>query len=169
MCICYALYVCSICSICIRTGTKRTDYRCVVNVFTIIHDSISLYVLSCTVAITEGPVSVTAMVGTNAQFHCAGTGNYLVWEVDGLSTNNVDILAHGITVITPSFSGTVQSNLTVPATPVNNGTTVRCAISVSLFSTPLISNYSTLTVLPGEVTCMHTLIISYNKVHLSSA
>ena len=24
--------------------------------------------------ITEGPVSVTALIGTNAQFHCAGTG-----------------------------------------------------------------------------------------------
>ena len=31
--------------------------------------------LLCTaVTITEGPVSVTALVGSNAQFHCAGTG-----------------------------------------------------------------------------------------------
>ena len=101
--------------------------------------------------ITEGPVSVTALVGTNAQFHCAGTGNYLVWEVDGLQAEHPDILARGITAATNTFSGTVQSNLTVPATSVNNGTTVRCAISVSLFSTPAISNYSTLTVLPGEL------------------
>ena len=100
--------------------------------------------------ITEGPVSVSALIGTNAQFHCAGTGNYLVWEVDGLGPRDPGILARGITTVTLPSSGTVQSNLTVPATSVNNGTTVRCAIGVSLFSTPAISNYSTLTILPGE-------------------
>ena len=122
------------------------------------HDGITMlqYVVSCTAAITEGPVSVTALVGTNAQFHCAGTGNYLVWEVDGLQADHPDILARGITTVTLPSSGTVQSNLTVPATSVNNGTTVRCAISVSLFSTPVVSNYYTLTVLPGEITCTHS-------------
>ena len=116
----------------------------------VFHDGITMlqYVVSCTAAITEGPVSVTALVGTNAQFHCAGTGNYLVWEVDGLQADHSK--ARGITSDTTTSSGTVQSTLTVPATPVNNGTTVRCAISVSLFSIPVISNYSTLTVLPGE-------------------
>ena len=99
--------------------------------------------------VTEGPVSVTALVGTNAQFHCTGTGNHLVWDVDGLQADHPDILARGITVVTLPFSGTVQSNITVPATSENNGTTVRCAIS-ALFSTPVLSNYSTLTVLPGE-------------------
>ena len=97
-------------------------------------------------------MSVTALIGTNAKFHCAGTGNYLVWEVDGLQADHSNILARGITASTMSSSGTVLSNLTVPATSENNGTTVRCAISASLFSTPAIStsNYSTLTVLPGE-------------------
>ena len=124
-------------------------------------------VVFCTAAITESPVSVTAMAGTNAQFHCAGTGNYLWWEVDGLQSHHVNISSRGITGGTATSSGTVQSNLTVPATSVNNGTTVRCAISVTLFSTPAISNYSTLTVLPGEVTCMHT-ITSPSKVNFSS-
>ena len=96
-------------------------------------------------------MSVTVLVGTNAQFHCAGTGNRLVWQVDGLTPAHPDILARGITTVTLPSSGTVQSNLTVPATSENNGTTVRCAISVSLFSTPVTSNYSTLTVLPGEL------------------
>ena len=113
-------------------------------------DKFFIYVHTAT-TITEGPVSVTALVGTNTQFHCAGTGNYLVWEVDGLAPDHPDILARGITVVTLPSSGTVQSNLTVPATSENNGTTVRCAISASLFSTPAISNYSTLTVLPGEL------------------
>ena len=107
---------------------------------------------TATSSITEGPVSVTALVGTTAQFHCAGTGNYLVWEVDALALDHVSILARGITAATNIFSGTVQSTLSVLAISVNNGTTVRCAISVSLFSTPAISNYSTLTVLPGELT-----------------
>ena len=98
------------------------------NVFALLHS------LSTATTIKEGPVSVTALVGTNAQYH-------------------PDILARGITVVTLPSSGTVQSTLTVPATSVNNGTTVRCVISVSLFmiSTPAISNYSTLTVLPGEL------------------
>ena len=102
------------------------------------------------IAITEAPVSVTALIGTNAQFHCAGTGNYLVWEVDGLQTDHSSISARGITSDTTTDSGTVQSTLTVPATSMNNGTTVRCAIGVSAFSTPVASNYSILTILPGE-------------------
>ena len=96
-------------------------------------------------------MSVTALVGTNAQFHCAGTGNYLLWVVDRLQADHSNISARGITSNTTTDSGTVQSTLTVPVTTENNGTTVRCAISVSLFSTPAISNYSTLTVLPGEL------------------
>ena len=94
-------------------------------------------------------MSVNALIGTNAQFHCAGTGNKLVWEVDGLQADHSSISTRGITSDTATcYSGTVQSNLTVPATL--DGTTVRCAISVSLFSRPVVSNYSTLTILPGE-------------------
>ena len=100
--------------------------------------------------ITDGPVSVTALIGTNAQFHCAGIGNYLVWVVDGLAPNHPFVSVRGVTVVTLPSSGTVQSNLTVPATSENNGTIVRCAIGVSQFSLTAISNYSTLTVLPGE-------------------
>ena len=95
-------------------------------------------------------MSVTALIGTNAQFHCAGTGNHLVWEVDGLTLDHVNILARGITAATNTSSGTVQSTLTVPATSENNGTTVRCGVSVSAFNTSVPSNYSTLTVLPGD-------------------
>ena len=69
-------------------------------------------------------MSVTALVGTIVQFHCAGTGNILVWVVEGLQTSNSDIVSRGITEHTIPSSGTVQSNLTVPATSVNNGTTV---------------------------------------------
>ena len=96
-------------------------------------------------------MSVTALVGTNAQFHCAGTGNYLVWEVDGLQDNHANILARGIYAITNTSLGTVQSILTVSATSVNNGTTVRCGVSVSAFSAPVVSSNAILTVLPGKL------------------
>ena len=61
---------------------------------------------------------MTALIGTNAQFHCAGTGNCLVWELGelALTPNHPDILARGISDVTLPSSGTVQSNLTVPAT-----------------------------------------------------
>ena len=102
------------------------------------------------VFITESPVSMTALFDTNAQFHCAGSGNYLVWEVDGTPYYHPNIVIRGLTATTNKSSGTVQSNLTVPATSENNGTTVRCAIGVSQFIFTAFSNYSTLTVLPGE-------------------
>ena len=96
---------------------------------------------------TEGPVSVTTLEGLNAQLHCAGNGSILVWEVDGLLQNHQSIVDRGITdnTVSPS-SGTVQSTLTVPATLVNNGTTVQCIV-LSL-SGSVTSNNATLTVLP---------------------
>ena len=93
-------------------------------------------------------MSVTAHVGTNVQFHCAGTGSdvNLVWDVDGTPHYYQSIRDRGITAITiDTSSGTVhQSNLTVPATSVNNGTTVRCFLNPTVSS-----NKSTLNVLPG--------------------
>ena len=95
-------------------------------------------------------MSLTTLGGTNAQFHCNGSGTVLAWEVDGLQLKNPNIVNREITEHTvSSSSGTIQSTLTVPATLVNNGTTVRCFIGPSLFSLTLIGNSSTLTVLPG--------------------
>ena len=106
-------------------------------------------------------MSVTALVGTNATFHCAGTGDYLVWEVDELQADHVNILDRQILEHTTQLdSGVVQSTLTVPATSVNNGTTVRCAIGISLFSIPVVSNTSYLTVLPGETFTNNDFYIS---------
>lgn len=102
--------------------------------------------------ITEGPVSVTdAMIGTNVHFHCAGTGGMLLWTVDGFYHHYKPIVDRGITAVTvPSSNNTVQSTLTVPATSVNNGTTVQCSIHNSLLGSVAFSNNATLTVLPGE-------------------
>ena len=95
----------------------------------------------------EGPVSVTTLEGLNAQFYCAGSGTVLVWEVDGLLINDLSIENRGITDEIVTSSGTVQSTLTVPATLVNNGTTVRCFIGPSFFNLAVVGNSTTLTIL----------------------
>ena len=112
-------------------------------------------------------MSVTALVGTNATFSCAGTGNYLVWGVDGLALDHVNILdRHILEHTTQLDSGVVQSNLTVPATLVNNGTTVQCAIGVSLSSIPVVSNTANLTVLPGETFTNNDEYVCSSSVHV---
>ena len=99
---------------------------------------------------TEGPVSVTTLEGINALFHCTGSGDNIAWRVDGLPHEDQNITKRGITAHTVQSSGTVQSALTVPATSVNNGTTVRCFIGSTLsLSFSVVGNYSTLTILPG--------------------
>ena len=111
--------------------------------------------------IIDGSVSLTVLPGIDAQFYCGGTGVILTWEVDRMPLNIAEIKERGITAVTVTSSGNVQSNLTVPATSVNNGTTVRCAISVSLTNMSIISNFSTLIVLPGNACaadCIHVLM-----------
>ena len=95
-------------------------------------------------------MSVIASVGWNAQFHCAGAGGMLLWIVDGVPHHYNIIEDRGIFDITNNniSSGTVQSTLTVPATSVNNGTTVQCAIYSQL--SVALSNNATLTILSGE-------------------
>ena len=93
---------------------------------------------------------MTTLGGTNAQFHCAGNGVGIIWIVDGLPLTDQSIVDRGITDNTVSSSGTVQSTLTVPATQENGGTTVQCVISSALIGgVQVVSNYSTLTILPG--------------------
>ena len=98
-------------------------------------------------------MSVSVLVGENALFHCAGNGVGITWSVDGSLATDSIIVNRGIgqhTVTSPS-SGTVQSTLTIPATLVNNGTTVQCVI----YPGEVTSNNATLTVLPipGEQLC----------------
>ena len=102
-------------------------------------------------------MSVSALVGENAMFHCAGSGLTVLWIVDGLLATDTNITNRGITrnTVTSSSSVTVQSTLTVPATSVNNGTTVQCRV-LSL-SGSVTSNNATLTVLPGELCWTDTI------------
>ena len=106
--------------------------------------------LPCKVII-NAPVSLIVLPGVDAHFYCSGIGEIVIWEVDKLPLNNAEIKGRGIKAVTNTSSGIVQSNLTVPATSVNNGTTVRCGIRTSLTSIPVISNYSMLIVLSGTV------------------
>ena len=92
-------------------------------------------------------MSVSALVGENTLFHCAGSGVTVLWMVDGLYSTDISIVDRGITQQTMTSSGTVQSTLTVPATLVNNGTTVQCVI----YPGEVTSSNATLTVLPGEL------------------
>ena len=100
--------------------------------------------------LSEGPVSVSALVGENAQFHCSGSGIIIAWIVDGYLATDSVIVERGITPDTPiTSSGTVQSTLTVPATLENNGTAVWCRL-ISINGS-ITSKNATLTVLPGEL------------------
>ena len=98
-------------------------------------------------------MSVSALVGENALFHCNGSGVTIQWVADGVHVTNENpvILDRGITATLVISSGTVQSTLTVPATLMNNGTTVRCIVFSHSGSET--SNNASLTVLPipGEL------------------
>ena len=102
--------------------------------------------------VTEEPQSVTALLGTVGQFHCAGTGFHLFWLVDGLPLIDAMLMSRGIVQHQVQVMSLILSNLTVPATTENNGTLVRCAITPSAASVPLLSENATLKVLPGMLT-----------------
>ena len=115
-------------------------------------------------------MSVSALVGENALFHCNGSGVVIQWIADGVYVTGTDpvIVDRGIFAVSSISSGTIQSTLTVPATQVNNGTTVQCVI----YPGEVTSNNATLTVLPipGELyrtvqlTCYHTVSTGIGQV-----
>ena len=114
------------------------------------------YYFRCTV-FTESPKSVTSLPGRDVLFHCAGYQTdvpaerlHLTWIIDNQPFDQIIAAASpGITQNTVPSGNTIQSNLTIPATPGNNGTTVRCHIGEFL-DEPVISNSSILTVLLGD-------------------
>ena len=83
-----------------------------------------------TVDIIVEPQSVSALIGTTAQFHCIANGTFeLTWLVDGLLYTLKRIQSRGIvgTVISVE-SNTIHSMLTVPATLQNNRTSIQCVV-----------------------------------------
>ena len=106
------------------------------------------------VAITEGPVSASALVGVNTQFHCAAIGAaIIVWKDDDLFATDIRITDPAIihtTLVTAS--GTILSKFTVPAMIENNGTTAQCI----LYPGEVTNNAAILTVLSGELIVNNT-------------
>ena len=100
-------------------------------------------------------MSVSALVGQNALFHCNGSGVVIQWIANGVYVTETDpvIVDRGISSTSAILSGTIQSTLTVPATSVNNGITVQCV----LYPGSVTSNNATLTVLPGELCWTDTI------------
>ena len=90
---------------------------------------------------------MTAIIGTVAEFHCAGKGIIIFWLIDGLPLHHPNISGRGIVSNTDldSKSGFVLSKLTIPATLENNNTSVQCALG----SEPVFSYPATLRVLPS--------------------
>ena len=112
-------------------------------------------------------MSVTALVGTIAHFHCAGTGEFLVWRVDGSLHYCQNVVVRGIFAHVVPFPSSFESTLTVPATSENNGITVQCIIQSALLK--IHSSCCTLTVLPGKLSrnhtgCVHKMIILIHTV-----
>ena len=91
---------------------------------------------------------MTALVGTDARFHCAGTGFVITWLVDGIPNYFPEITNRGVFDDTNVNAGFIHSNLTVPATSKNNGTSIQCGITSTNLSA--LGNTAYLTVLPGK-------------------
>ena len=82
-------------------------------------------------------------------FRCFGTGIYINWLVNGMSTNNVIIKQRGIEVHDDKQSDSVaSSNLTVPTIVENNNTIVKCVV-INLES-PLVPSNSVRLILRGK-------------------
>ena len=100
--------------------------------------------------ITEEPQSVTVVVGGKATFQCVGTGDYVVWNVNGeiyLESGQTEFV-----VTREEVSGIQHCNLTVPTTSAeNNGTTVQCIMTTFSPSSSVSSDNATLIVLPGKL------------------
>ena len=129
------------------TFPKHTVYELLSTVY-YYYDYDCAIIMHLTTVITEEPQSVTALVGTVAQFNCTVTGNHLHWVVDGLSLEDSSIKDRGISAETNRVSGGTHSTLTVPATPENNAMSILCGIYFNI-SVPVLSDNATLTVLPG--------------------
>ena len=80
------------------------------------------------------PTSQIASLNSAATFHCVVTGNFvntvLQWFVDGLNHENTHIVERGINANTDEdpVAGTLNSTLTIPATLMNNMTSITCRI-----------------------------------------
>ena len=109
-------------------------------------------ILKYSAAAIVPPQSVTVVVGGMATFQCAGPGAYLIWKINGQTLVESSKNDGQFVVQRESNLGIWQSNLTVlTASAENNGTIVQCEL---LGVPPVSSDNATLTVLPGNLTCV---------------
>ena len=92
---------------------------------------------------------MTALIGTAAQFRCAGTGDLINWRVDGILSTDNRVTSRGIYEDLEVDANFFQSTLTVPAIPGNNNTSVQCVITSITNGSIMLSAPAILTVLPG--------------------
>ena len=79
--------------------------------------------------ITVAPTSVVAPIFTLANFTCEGSGEILLWIVQGSSPADPSNQDREISVTTNNISVNVWSSvLTIRALPINNGISVGCAV-----------------------------------------
>ena len=75
------------------------------------------------------PLAFNASQGSETTFHCSVTGaDTLLWQVDNellLGVNNNRGIRFTQPVAVAGISGSFQSNLTIPATPENDGSVVQ--------------------------------------------
>ena len=83
---------------------------------------------SATASIT--PLAVNASQGSVTTFHCSLTGAVaLLWRVDNIVLSRMNRLIDRGVMFSDSVEespGSFQSNLTIPATPENDGSVVQC-------------------------------------------
>ena len=95
---------------------------------------------SATASIT--PFAVNASQGSVTTFQCSVTGAVaLLWEVDNIVLSSMNrLIDRGITFSesVEESPGSFQSNLTIPATPENDGSVVQClavvVVGANIFS-----------------------------------
>ena len=89
---------------------------------------------SATASIT--PLAVNASQGSVTTFHCSVTGaDSLLWRVDNIVLSDVNRLIDRGIMLPQSVEespGSFHSNLTIPATPENDGSVVQCLALVVL-------------------------------------
>ena len=110
---------------------------------------------------------MTAIIGKSVTFHCAGVGFLINWNVNEKHHDDPAIKACMIyaTQLCTSMADVVCSNLTVPATVKNNGTTLQCCIT-SFHDGATCSNNVTFTVRDGKysnyviIDFIHSLCVS---------
>ena len=89
------------------------------------------------------PLAVNASQGSLTTFHCSVTGaDTLLWRVDSIlfSAGENRLIDRGIMLpeSVEESPGSYQSNLTMPATPENDGSVVQC-LAIVVVGTNMIS------------------------------